>query len=245
MNRYTIEEQIGVCAYTCIDTDGSTKVIKKTTTNESFVHARMSHPFIVKLLHCFIETPDVMLVLEHCPGGCLTSCVILEYDKYHRGFTQEETIKVANNIADALCYIKTLHVVHRDVKCDNILISNDTYKLCDFGIACDIDACKGKCGTYFAAEMFVSEFHDYAVDVWGYGVMLYCTLLSEIPFEHPTTLESIQMSWTSGHFDPNSELWDTLVTASMKSYIGMCLQIDPSERLTIETARTAIALLVK
>jgi AP2-associated kinase len=72
-----------------------------------------------------------IIVMEYCRIGCL-------YDVLAAipGMTLNElqVIKIARDICNALAYLHTRGIVHRDVKLENILLGDDcSYKLCDFG----------------------------------------------------------------------------------------------------------------
>ncbi len=88
-------------------------------------------------------------------------------------------------ILEALAYINSRHIIHRDVTTKNILILEcGTCKLCDFGEACqwDYGGVSGVCGTrlYMAPEvllhrdgLYLGTTYNENCDVWSLGVILY------------------------------------------------------------------------
>ena len=101
--------------------------------------------------------------------------------------------KVASYIKqliEALIYLRDNLVVHRDLKLANLFVSKDSgIKLGDFGLACQLahpeQKRKSICGTpnYLAPEMLCVEGHNFGVDLWAIGVLIYAMLLGKPPFE--------------------------------------------------------------
>lgn len=89
-----------------------------------------------------------------------------------------------------------MSIAHRDLKLDNIVISNDleTVKIIDFGLCVDInlskqDLCMQFCGTlpYMAPEMLrKQEYNPKKADIWALGVILYRLLFEKYPYRGRT-----------------------------------------------------------
>lgn len=76
----------------------------------------------------------------------------------------------------ALEYIHSKKVLHRDIKPDNVILSNGVIKIIDFSWATIISPKKSVfCGTLGYAPPEVSEVNQYneSIDLWGLGVILY------------------------------------------------------------------------
>lgn len=92
---------------------------------------QISHPFIVKA-HSVVQTPTSMFIfMRFCEKGDL-----LNYIKKN-GIIKESMANVwFYQLASAVGYLHSLNIAHRDLKCENILISkNMNLKLADFGFA--------------------------------------------------------------------------------------------------------------
>lgn len=103
-------------------------------------------------------------------------------------FTEEQVIKLGQDICRALVTCKKLNIIHRDIKPENIMISRfGDYKLGDFGIAKTIEKTTGgtKAGTnkFIAPEVYKSQPYGSRVDIYSLGLVLYWMLNKKrVPF---------------------------------------------------------------
>ena len=113
-------------------TDMRRKNQVKRIKTERDVLATAEHPYVVKLFYSFHSREHLYLVMEFVNGGDLLSLLKAV------GYLEEATARqYIAEIAIALDYLHhTLHVVHRDIKPDNVLIHQDGHiKLTDFGLS--------------------------------------------------------------------------------------------------------------
>ena len=79
-------------------------------------------------------------------------------------------------------------IMHRDLKLENIMVDEDGYlKLIDYGLAKTVtegQLATSYCGTpeYIAPEMVDGSGHDFSVDWWAVGVLIYEMLIGVTPF---------------------------------------------------------------
>lgn len=95
--------------------------------------------------------------------------------------TDEQVIKLGRDICNALVLCKSRNIIHRDIKPQNIFISNDgDYKLGDFGIAKTVEKTSGgtKIGTYnyMAPEVYNNEPYGHSADIYSLGLVMYWLL---------------------------------------------------------------------
>ena len=92
---------------------------------------------------------------------------------------EKEVIQMGLDLNKALEYCRKLHIIHRDVKPENIFVSRfGDFKLGDFGIARELERTMSgfsKKGTYsyMAPEMYKGEKYDSRVDIYSLGIVLY------------------------------------------------------------------------
>jgi serine/threonine protein kinase len=109
--------------------------------NEAKLVCEMNHPNLVKGLDYGISNNHYFLAMEYVPGSLSVKDVL---DK-HGAFEEDAALHIILQIAKALVYISDYGILHRDIKPDNTLITNDgTVKVCDLGFAKTIEKNAGK-----------------------------------------------------------------------------------------------------
>ncbi|KAF0701533.1 Aste57867_8014 [Aphanomyces stellatus] len=135
-------------------------------------------PFVVGLVGAVWSQPttDLAAVLEWMAGGDLHQLLAATPRTAALWPTK---LQWARHIAEALFYIHSMALLHRDLKSRNVLLTADTYtaKVGDLGTATDRDADATRTaavGTYrwMAPEMLAFEPYSNAVDVYAFGVVL-------------------------------------------------------------------------
>ncbi len=96
-------------------------------------------------------------------------------------FSEEQVIRIGRDMANALILCRSRNIVHRDIKPQNIFVSQDgAYKLGDFGIAKTVERTSGgtKIGTYSyrAPEVYNNQPYGHSADIYSLGLVLYWLL---------------------------------------------------------------------
>jgi len=138
------------------------------------------HANVIKLLDIFATRRKVYMVMEFAKNGDLLKFINSKFTRKtsggKRGEMSEITAKrLFKEIMAAVHHIHSLGVVHRDLKCENILIGEDEQvKISDFGFAVgnynDTDLLKTHCGSYvYAAPELLRKKNYYGkeVDMWS------------------------------------------------------------------------------
>ncbi|GAA0160388.1 hypothetical protein Leryth_027248 [Lithospermum erythrorhizon] len=104
--------------------------------NEVEILARLRHQNLVQLFGCTSKkSPDLLLVYEYIPNGTVADH--LHGKRANSGLlTWPVRLKIAVETADALAYLHSSEIIHRDVKTTNVLLDNDfNVKVADFGLS--------------------------------------------------------------------------------------------------------------
>ncbi|CAM9611933.1 unnamed protein product [Chrysoparadoxa australica] len=165
--------------------------VEQQLRREIEIQSRMKHPNILRMYGYFYDDRRIYLILEFSPGGELYKRLV------SRGsFSEEVSARYVCEIGQALKYCHDRHVIHRDMKPENLLVgARGELKIADFGWSVHAPNSRRKtfCGTldYLAPEMIHGSDHDYAVDIWTLGILLYEFLAGVPPFESETRAETI------------------------------------------------------
>eukprot|EP00927_Polykrikos_kofoidii_P083682 TRINITY_DN8629_c0_g1_i1.p1 TRINITY_DN8629_c0_g1~~TRINITY_DN8629_c0_g1_i1.p1 ORF type:complete len:1152 (+),score=239.51 TRINITY_DN8629_c0_g1_i1:146-3601(+) len=156
---------------------------------EVAVLRRLSHPHIVAYFNSFIEHRTLHIVLEYADDGDLNSTMKKMKAQGEKSFPEREALMIFGQCLHALKYVHAKHIMHRDLKCQNIFrMKNGDPKLGDFGISKVMEHTAAIAGTvigtpaYLAPEMIENRPYDNKVDVWSMGVVLYELIAFRQPF---------------------------------------------------------------
>jgi len=157
--------------------------------NEKNVLDQCCHPFILKLEATFNGVNQVYMLLEVALGGELFTH-LRRVGKY----LPSQACLYAAMVASAFAYLHARKIAHRDLKPENLLFDAEGYlKLVDFGFAKYIkDRTYTLCGTpeYLAPEIITNQGHNWGVDWWTLGILIYEMLIGSPPFTGETPLDT-------------------------------------------------------
>ncbi|XP_046304801.1 serine/threonine-protein kinase 32C isoform X2 [Marmota monax] len=168
----------------CIERDEVRNVFR-----ELEILQEIEHVFLVNLWYSFQDEEDMFMVVDLLLGGDL------RYHLQQNVQFSEDTVKLyVCEMALALDYLRSQHIIHRDVKPDNILLDEQGHAhLTDFNIATiikDGERATALAGTkpYMAPEIFHSFVnggtgYSFEVDWWSVGVMAYELLRGWRPYD--------------------------------------------------------------
>ncbi|KAL5076581.1 hypothetical protein RYX36_015565 [Vicia faba] len=190
--------------------------------------SRFEHDNIVQYYGTEMDESKLHIFIELVTGGSLRSL----YQKY----TLRDSV-VSAYTRQILCGLKYLHdqnVVHRDIKCANILVhASGSVKLADFGLAKaiklnDVKSCKGT-AFWMAPEVVKGKNKGYGLpaDVWSLGCTALEMLTGQIPYSNLECMQAI-FRIGKGVLPP---IPDTL-SRDAKDFIMQCLQVNPDDRPT-------------
>ena len=203
-NRYEIIEKIGeggmadVYKAKCqkLNRYDAVKILKKEYINdknlvekftkEATAIANLSDNNIVNVLDVGMQDDIHYIVMEYVNGKTLKQ-IIREEGK----LSYEKVLDYGIQIAKALDCAHRNNIIHRDVKPQNILVTNDgVVKVTDFGIAkspnsetiTNTSRIMGS-AHYFSPEQAKGNYVDYRSDIYSFGVVLYEVITGRLPFD--------------------------------------------------------------
>lgn len=155
------------------------------TLREAALSMLLHHPYICGMREMIVHQHHYYMVFEYVNGGQM-----LDYIISHGRLRERVARKFARQIGSALEYCHKNNVVHRDLKIENILISQTgNIKIIDFGLSNLYDPSSHLgtfCGSlYFAAPELLNAkvYTGPEVDVWSFGVVLYVLVCGKVPFD--------------------------------------------------------------
>ncbi|MFO7887516.1 MAG: Stk1 family PASTA domain-containing Ser/Thr kinase [Eubacteriales bacterium] len=159
--------------------------------DESQAAAKLNHNNIVNIYDTGIDDDTHYIVMEYVEGTTLK-----EYIQNNKPLDIKESINIAGQIAEALRHAHANKIIHRDIKPQNILITEDKLaKVGDFGIARAIsektitnsDKSIGSVH-YFSPEQARGGYVDNRTDIYSLGVVLFEMVTGRVPFDGETPI---------------------------------------------------------
>ena len=255
-NRYEIIEKIGsggmatVYKAKChvLNRYVAVKILRdEFTTDEEFIKrfeveaksaASITHPNIVSVYDVGVDGNLYYIVMELIKGKTLKEIIIEEKGP----LPWKWSVNIATQIASALEIAHKNHIIHRDIKPHNIIITEDgVAKVTDFGIAkavsnSTITAFGTTIGSvhYFSPEHARGGFTDEKSDLYSLGVVMYEMLTGKVPFDADTPV-SIALKHMQEDPKPPIEL-NPNIPSAVNDIIMKALRKDTNLRYQNATA---------
>ncbi|TNJ26509.1 Kinase, NEK [Giardia muris] len=191
-------------AYLAIDKETGQKVVlkqffiqrhqaraRKLAIAECELLSELSHPNIVGYLGHAVDRESITLILEYADRGDVSELIGLCKD---RVLSEEFVIDVAFQLLKAVAYIHRRNILHRDIKCSNILLgavrgsSHCRVMLADFGVSKVLahpdEMADSLTGTpyYLSPEVCNGKPYGRKSDMWAVGIVLYEMMMKTTPF---------------------------------------------------------------
>ena len=230
--------------------------VKKYFHNEINILKEIEHKNIMKLIEIKQNSENYYLICELCNGGSLRQCVNKYLKMYNKTFSEEIIQYLMKQIIEALKYLHGKHIMHRDLKLDNILVNfkdeNDKsvlnmygaeVKIIDFGFAAHVDKKQDLHKSVLGSPMYMDPKllkkytrtsniditgYDESIDIWSLGNIFYEMLTGKLAFD-TNDIKILEQKIDTGFY--------SLPTTSYKEVVGFLIgmfQYDSEKRLTAE-----------
>ena len=209
--------------------------------------ARINHPNVVKLIDSGFEAGNSIayIVMEYVKGIELSNIPASE-------LSGQFIAHIAYQVLNALAEAHAMNVIHRDLKPDNIMITNENgdphfVKVLDFGLAALTDRAKitmsGQAlGTpwYMSPEQATASAVSFSSDIYSLGCILYELATSKPPFPGNRPF-NVMMQHVNAQVPPMITRPEAEISADMVGFILRCLEKQPQNRY--QTANEALSAL--
>jgi len=228
---------------------------KKYIDNEIKILKSIEHENIIKLYDQLETSQYYFLVTEYCNGGGLSDCLDYHINQYHKPFSEEVVQYLMRQIVSGIRYLHSKHILHRDIKLDNILVKFDTeedkqkknmlkakVKIIDFGFARYLDPKELAFSTLGSPinmepgilrklnkmENSRNYGYDEKADIWSLGTICYEMLIGHCTFDASSMKELLSKVEAGNYLLPTS------ISKEAASFLNGMLQYDPKQRLNAE-----------
>ncbi len=210
---------------------------------------------VIKLYDVKETNTNYFLVMEYCNGGGLSDCLDYHIKQYKRPFSEEIVQYLMRQIVSGIKYLHGKHILHRDIKLDNILVKFNSeedrqnknmlksiVKIIDFGFARHLDPKQLAFSTLGSPinmepgilrklnkmENSRDYGYDEKADIWSLGTICYEMLIGKCTFDANSMKELMSKVENGNYFLPTS------LSREAASFLNGMLQYDPKKRLTAD-----------
>lgn len=225
------------------------KIIKSETnkidnldiSNEIEILKKLTHPNIMKIYEFYNTKTAYYIVEEYCKYGEL-------FDQIKQHFSEDQISFMIYQLLSAINYLHQKGITHRDIKLENILVSdieihpitNEKYywiKLIDFGAAKNFSKKNEKTivGTsYYIAPEVLKGNYNFKCDLWSIGVILFMMTTNKAPFGGATN-DEIEKNIATGVYSRDMPRFVER-SDELKDLIIKLLEFNPNTRITAQKA---------
>ena len=215
------------------------KRIERRAWREIQILQNIRHPNIIKMYDYYYDKKknNIYIFLEYCPRGSIKTFL------GKGGYLDEKYAnRLMRQFISGLKYMFSLGIYHRDIKPDNLLLSNNyNLKISDFGLATLNNSGKFHrlCGSplYMAPEILITASYNKYSDIWSIGMVMFELLFGHHPLrqiKHITDLIKYFNSNSSIEIPPIKKPDDVNLSHDCLDLLRKMLTIKLENRLTWE-----------
>jgi serine/threonine protein kinase len=208
--------------------------IKDKVISEINILQNMNHPNIIKLYEYKFDGDYLVLITEYCKDKDLEHWL-------NKNNSIDDITYVIKQTVCGIEYMHTNNILHRDIKSQNILLHNNTIKICDFGFSTIIKENNMMfntiCGTplYMSPELLFMKPYTIKSDIWALGVLFYIIIYKTHPFGKLTSLDDYRSKINMKIYYPPIEGLNNII-----DIIKLMLQSKMEERPDIMTINSML-----
>lgn len=217
-----------------LERDVAIKVLRTTSAGEAArlgqearAAAMLNHPGIVTIHDFEVGFDGYFIAMEFVPGEPLDELLKTDPSRI-----RENLVPLLLRLADAIAYAHSQHVIHRDLKPGNVLVTpTNEVKILDFGIAARLDQGEDEnaaiCGTpfYMAPEQIRGQPPTPATDIYAFGATAFHLATGQPPFPAGDVIHAHLTTQPPNPLDLVPDLHPELARIILR-----CLEKDPDHR---------------
>ncbi|MGZ3407709.1 MAG: protein kinase domain-containing protein, partial [Polyangia bacterium] len=198
---------------------------------EALLARRVTHRNVCRVFDVGFHAGAMFLTMELLDGETLSARI-----KRGGRMSVDEALAIVEQIVAALGAAHRAGVVHRDLKCSNVMLCGDRVVVTDFGLAHDATAAdhersrEGFAGSpaYVAPEQVNGQRISFAIDVYALGVVMYEMVTGQLPFVGATPMATAVMRLNEPPPSPRTVV--PTLPAAWERTILRCLELKPADR---------------
>jgi hypothetical protein len=207
---------------------------------EAVAMSRLYHPHCVAVIDSGVYESRPYLVLEYLPGQTIRQLLA------QGPFDAKRAVRIALQLLETLDYFHSHHVIHRDLKSENVMLvessgTKDFVKVLDFGMAKILtgpgaDSQLSKIGivpgtpSAMAPEQIYQLPPDPRIDIYATGILLYEMIVGTRPFTGPDMATVVKMQISTLPTPPRQLLGQHKLSAELEQVVMKALEKDRVDR---------------
>ena len=210
--------------------------------NEINILRNLDHPNIVKIIEFYSTENAYYIITDYCPSGEL-------FNQINNSYNEFQLAVLFYQIFSGLYYLHTNNIIHRDLKLENILLSeiekdyksNLKYfwiKIIDFGTSKIFSKHRKEKSivgsSYYIAPEVLNQCYNEKCDTWSVGVILYMLICGKPPFDGEDDFKIIDKIKIGKFDDQNKRLLNS--SEEVQDLVHKLLNVNIKKRLSAHEA---------